>query len=68
MANWMDESNRQYIASKGYKVRDDGIIVLTKEQFANEIYTDVSIWDGVTKTWMIPYCTLLIEGKNFVIE
>ena len=61
-----DNYERQYIADRGLRLDDDGLIVLTKRQAAR--MTGRSIYRPQVRTMIIPSIhglCLLFEGKHF---
>ena len=61
-----DNYERQYIADRGLRLDDDGLIVLTKRQAARMIGR--SIYRPQVRTMTIPSIhglCLLFEGKHF---
>ena len=64
-----DSYERQYIADRGLRLDDDGLIVLTKRQAAK--MTERSIYSPQVRTLTIPSIhglCLLFEGKHFRVE
>lgn len=65
-----DATEREFIFDHGWRVADDGKLIISKEQFRKYQYTGKSVRDGKTKTMMIPSnngCCLIFEGKHFCI-
>lgn len=65
-----DEREREFIFDHGWKISDDGILILTKEQFRKYQYTGKSIRDSKIRTLMLPSvngCCLIFEDKHFRI-
>lgn len=61
---------REYIYDHGWKIDEDGILVLTPDQFRKYQYTGTSVRDRNVKTLMLPSdngCCLIFEGKHFKI-
>ena len=60
----------EYILDHGFKLDDDGRILIKESDWNNLSWRDTSINDPSKRTLMIPSdygCELIIEGLHFVI-
>jgi len=70
MAANIDARMREYLYDHGIKIDKDGMIVVTKQQFARERFKHRSLRNPDAMAWMIPStngCCLILEGKHFRI-
>jgi len=59
-----------YIKRKGWRINSDGILVLSAHQAKSEPYLGRNIRNPEQRTLMVPSergCTLLFEGKHFIV-
>lgn len=69
MKQW-DKIETDYINRRGWRVNDEGLLVLTEKQARNEPYIGRSIHNPEQRTLMIPGlrgCALNFEGQHFII-
>lgn len=69
MVTW-DKIEMDFISRKGWRVNDDGLLVLNAAQ-AKSANIGRSIRNPKQRTLMIPGlhgCTLLFEGQHFMID
>lgn len=65
----MDAYEREYILNQGWKIRDDGMIILTAEQ-ARKARLGQSIRHPGKRTLTLPSIhglTLIFEGMHFIV-
>lgn len=65
-----DKLEMEYINDRGWRVNEEGLLVLTAEQARNAPHFGRSIRNPETRTIMLPSlygCTLIFEGKHFIV-
>ena len=66
-----DKIELDYINRRGWRVNDEGLLVLTAAQARTAPYMGRSIYNPEQRTLMIPGrhgSTLLFEGEHFVVK
>ena len=65
-----DKIELDYIRRRGWRVNDEGLLVLTTAQARTEPYMGRSLYDPKVRTLMIPGLhgsTLIFEGEHFIV-
>lgn len=69
MVTW-DKIEMDFIARRGWRVNDEGLLVLTTAQAKEAPHIGRSIRNPEQRTLMIPSlhgCALIFEGQHFII-
>lgn len=69
-AHQFDAVEREYILNKGWRINADGLLEITAKQAREEPYISRDLSDPSKHTLMVAGahgCTLLFEGKHFIV-